>query len=370
MQMKTFLLPIFAVSFLIISLILFSAFMSKNDSFRLDFPDQGQTESSIENLNFFEKEETEAGFELTYGWKDFSGNTFYISFALSKKELSEAEKEFGFYEDDLDKHLDKNTDELMEEMMNYLKELTLKLITNSKYPQYIQIEEINPTSFNLIHSAPPSLRERMRREFTKISNKVIKERDLLLKKVVKELEKRKKIYLEKRGVRLAGNKIEVDYDFCVRNNRRRVTHVFELIKKINRNSTLYNLLSLMAAFVQEIRYINLQYKENNKAILGFWVPPKVLNNNMGDCDSKAITFASMWTHLKNYPLVLIKIKDHLFVGVALPSPRESGLTINGLKYTLFEVAGPDKFPVGLITRYSQIHLETGQFRYELIRTAQ
>lgn len=369
MQMKTLFLSISAISLLIISSILFSAFLGKNDSFHLGLPDQGQANSSVENSNFFEKKETEAGFELTYGWKDFSRNTFYISFILSKKELSEAEKEFGFYPDDLDKYLDESSDEMMEEMMHYLKELTLKLIAKSKYPQYIIIEEINPTAFNLTLSAPSSLKEKIRREFTNISNNIFKERDLLLKKTVKELEKIRKKYLEKRGFRLIGNKIEVNYDFCVRKNRRRVKHVLELIKKINKNSTLYNLLSLMAVFVQEIRYKNLEYKEDNKVILEFWVPPKVLVNNMGDCDSKAITFASMWTHFKNYPLILIKIKDHLFIGVALPSPRESSLTINGLKYTLLEVAGPEKFPVGLITRYSQLYLETGQFRYELIGSA-
>ncbi len=97
------------------------------------------------------------------------------------------------------------------------------------------------------------------------------------------------------------------------------------------------------------------------------MPPRVLVNNIGDCDSKGVTFASLWTNFKKYPFILIKIPKHLFVGVAIPSFSEEGFTINGIRYTLCEVTGPDLIPPGLISQYSWFYLQGGNYRYELIQ---
>jgi hypothetical protein len=126
-------------------------------------------------------------------------------------------------------------------------------------------------------------------------------------------------------------------------------------------------MALMLAFIQKIRYGLPPLKEKDKVILEFWVPPKVLVNNYGDCDSKGVAFASMWTTFKKYPFILIKIPKHLFVGVAIPSIGGEGFVINGIRYTLLEVTGPDLIPPGLITQYSHFYLQSGKYRYELIQ---
>jgi hypothetical protein len=102
-------------------------------------------------------------------------------------------------------------------------------------------------------------------------------------------------------------------------------------------------------------------------ILEFWVPLKVLVENMGDCDSKGVAFASMWTNYKKYPLILIRIPNHLFLGIGIPSHSSEGIVVNGIRYTLCEVTGPDKIPPGLITQYSLLYLEGGKYEYEIIR---
>jgi len=365
--MKTFFISISIIFLLIISLILFSDFLYKKKSLDFGFPKQGEKDNSVEKSNFFEKNETKDGFGLTYGWNDYEGNTFYITFALTKKKLSEAENEFGYNPNELKIYLQESSDEMINEMINRIKAFALQQIKKSKYSKYIKIVEIGSDKFNLTLSAPPSIREKVKREFGNLASIIFKKRDLHLKNITNELKKKRKEYFAERGIRLIGDKVEVDYEFCTIRNRPRVRHVFELIKKHSKNLSIYQFLGLMLAFVQEIRYQDIPYKKNSKIILEFWVPPRVLVNNMGDCDSKAITFASLWTHLKNYPLVLIKIKEHLFIGVAIPSMGRATITINGLRYTLCEVAGPSRIPPGLVTRYSQIHLENGQFRYELIK---
>ena len=174
------------------------------------------------------------------------------------------------------------------------------------------------------------------------------------------------MYLEERGLRFIGDKIGVMYEFCVTKNRQRVTHVAELMKNLKSDMSLRQYLEIVLAFVQEIRYGIPPLEENKKVILEFWVPPKVLANNFGDCDSKVATFASLWTDYKKYPVLLVKIPNHMFVGLAIPSIGVGTIIINGLRYTLCEVAGPDKIPPGLLTAYSQLYLESGHYYYEIV----
>ena len=93
----------------------------------------------------------------------------------------------------------------------------------------------------------------------------------------------------------------------------------------------------------------------------------VLVNNMGDCDSKSVLFASLWTIFRSYRLLLIKIPNHMLVGVAVPSYSTEGVVINGLRYTLLEVTGQDKMPPGLITPRSRTFIQGGSYIYELVR---
>jgi hypothetical protein len=256
---------------------------------------------------------------------------------------------------------------MREEMIIYLEEYTRQQIEKSKYSQYILIEKIDAKKFKLKLSVPTPLSKKVKPEFERIKNKLAKEQNAYFKKIRKEQKKQEKAFLEKRGFRVVGDKIEVNYSLCVRKNRLRVKQVVEQMRQLKKKMSLRQFLFLMSAFIQEIKYGIPPFKENNRLIAEFWVPPKVLVNNLGDCDSKGVTFASMWTNFKNYPLVLIKIPDHLFVGLAIPSVGRDKITINGLNYTLIEVTGPDKMPPGLITNYSHFYLEGGQFRYELIR---
>jgi hypothetical protein len=367
--MKTLFISVSIIFFFILSLILLSILLYENNKFSISFPAQEKETHYGEDSGFFEREEKEEHYDLTYGWENFERNTFYISFAISKKQLAEAENEFGYDQDELKEYLKKSSDEMIYQMIKYLKEFALRQIAKSKYARYFNIVEIGPDKFNLALSAPPTLHEEVKLEFGSITRKVFKERNSYLKKITEDLKKKRKKYFEEKGIRFTEDRIEIDYDYCVNNNRPRLKRVFELMIKVNRNLSVHQFLGSMLSFTQQIRYGNLPFKENSKVILEFWVPPKVLVNNMADCDSKAVTFASIWTHFKHYPVVLIKIKEHLFIGVGIPSPTGKGITIHGLRYTLCEVAGPVKIPPGLITRYSRTHLENGLFQYELVRSA-
>jgi len=252
-------------------------------------------------------------------------------------------------------------------MIVHLKKFTAGLIGKSTYQEYIFIEDIDALNFKLKLSSPPPLYDKAKAEFEMIKLRMADEQTLYVKKIEKELENKKREFLEQRGFRLVSDKISVNYGLSVQNNRPRVKHVLEVMMKVDRKASLQRFLGLMLAFIQEIRYGIPPLRENNKLILEFYVPPKVLVNNLGDCDSKGVAFASLWTNFKRYPLILIKIPKHLFVGLAVPSMGKEGITVNGLRYTLCEVTGPEKMPPGLITQYSALYLQGGKFRYELIK---
>lgn len=362
----------FSVSLAIIGLMLLvfsfpAADLSKDHYVKEIFFRLKQENGTAQNLNSFERIDAGTAFELTYGWMDYERGSHFVKFLISKKVLREAEDEFGYYEEGLEKFAEESVGRMRKEMIIYLKEFTAQLIAKSAYSQYILIEEVDAENFKLKLSVPPPLYDEVKAEYERIKALLADEQNSYLGKIEKEKEKSKKNFLERRGLRTFGDQIGVNYQFCVQNNRPRMKHVLEAMMNIDPRLNLRQFLALLLAFIQEIRYGIPPIKDNNKFILGLWVPPKVLVNNFGDCDSKGVTFASLWTNFKKYPFLLIKIPDHMFVGLAIPSFSQEGVTINGLRYTLCEVTGPDKVPPGLITPYSEFYLQGGHFRYEIVR---
>ena len=349
--------------------------MSSNDSYDTNSSNKAglvqseQMESPLHNSNYFKREETDIDYKLTYGWKDFKSKGHSISFPIAKKQLSDAENEFGYYPEELMEYLEEHLKGMRGKMLLDLKEYTSQLIAKSKYPEYFKLEEIERKDFSFKISVPLpfSLNKEVQAEFDRIRNLLAAEQKKITKKLNREQEKLRKDYFKKSGFRFIGDKIGVNYRRCIVNNRPRVKHVMTALKKKNKKLSLHQFLELMLAFIQEIKFEIPPLQENKKFILEFWVPPKVLVYNRGDCDSKGITFASLWTNFKRYPVILISIPKHMFIGLAIPSFSNEGFTINGLRYTLCEVTGPDKMPPGMITPYSQFYLQGGQFRYEMIR---
>jgi hypothetical protein len=315
----------------------------------------------------FTSVESESEYRLTYRWEDFDQKEIEFSFTVLKDVLKEAENEFGYYPDDLDQYVFDSLEPQRKEMIVHLKGFTQKLINRSKHSDFFFIEDDKQDRFHLKLSAPPSLYEEVKAEFERIKEAMGREQAKFLSKIEKASQLYRKEFIETRGLRYLGSGIGVDYGHVAENNRLRVEGILRSLQNSAEGKNLHQFISLLLSFIQEIRYGIPPLYEDGKYILGFWVPPKVLATNFGDCDSKSVTFASMWQSYKKYPLLLLKIPDHMFVGLAIPSFSGEGIVINGLRYTLCEVAGPDKIPMGLITPYSWMHFQGGNYTYELIK---
>jgi hypothetical protein len=334
---------------------------------------RGQKSGSLQGINTFKKEEHENEFELTFGWKDFADRDCQVAFPLLKSALAESEEEFGYTAEELDRHLKAHSEKLKLEMITSLRAYVLDRFTKSLYGRYMLIEDKDSLTFNLKFSVPETvrdaaLRDKVKIEFHGIVAGMSQEKDRRLKTMEKELEAQKIAFLEGRGLRVSGNNISVNYGSGVLRNQGRVRPAFEAIQNVRKGANLLDFLSVLLAFVQEIQYGNPPLIEGQKNILGFWVPPRVLAENYGDCDCKGVTFASLWMNLKKYPVLIMRIPDHMLLALAVPSIIPEGtITVRGLRYTLCEVTGPDKLPPGLIMPYSRFCLESGQFQYEMVR---
>jgi hypothetical protein len=366
-QKKTEIFSIAIVLLLLIGLLLLSWFNANRRNAQVfAVSHRGMENNDLQVLPAFDRQEDDDNYYLTYEWADFSGNSLDLSFSLSKSLVNEAEKEFGYYPAELKKHMDDYMERSSEKRIRDLREFVEKLIQKSKYPEYIRIEKITDKSFNLKLSVPPSLHKKVKHEFDKIKTKLDKEQRKYLKQEEKKLEEERARFFESRGIRVLNDKIGVNHSLCVMRNKERIRPILEIIQKKYTNFSLHQFLGLLLSFIQDVRYYIPPLQERGKTILSFWVPPRVLADNFGDCDSKGVAFASFWANFKRYPILLIKIPNHFFVGLAIPSFSGEGLVVNGLRYTLCEVTGPGKMPPGMIGLYSQACIQNGQYIYERI----
>jgi hypothetical protein len=321
--------------------------------------------------NQFSREEVEDESRLSYFWWDHGDNPYTVVFSLSNEAIRQSEDEFGYYPRDLDGYVAPRLAPLQTRLLKELRKHVLKLLAKSPYGHYVYIEDSALLSFNLKIMAPPSLSqqelENVREEFQKIASSVAKKQGPYIKKIQAEELKIKRQYLETCGFRLEGNSLFVDYSWVIKRNKIRIRPLVEGLQREVKGRSLREFLSLLLAYVQSMGYGTPPLVEADKVILGFWPPPKVLLNNYGDCDSKGALFTSIWTQFRRYPLLLIKIPRHMFIGIAIPSFQGQQSTINGLRYTFCEVTGPQLIPPGFLNPSSLYYLEQGGYHYELIR---
>jgi hypothetical protein len=317
-------------------------------------------------FNIFKKTESETTFDLEVVWKDLKNAEWTVRYAVAKSDLAAAETEFGYTEAELEAQLRQPAEDMQRESLASLRALVQTEIAGSRYGRYISLVEKGPLAFNLNLATPPDdVREAVRKEFRRIAAAMAEEQARQVKDMDKEFDRLKTEFLAGRGIRLKDGEMSVAYGFCVARNRPRVRPALEAVRGAAPGLGLDEFLGLLLAYIQEIPFVDPPLEEGDRVILGFWVPPRVLVENGGDCDSKGLALAALWKNFKNSPLIVFKVPRHLFIGLAVPSPRAEGtVTVGGLRYTLCEVTGQERLPPGNISRYSQMYLENGRYSYE------
>ncbi|HEX5069857.1 MAG TPA: hypothetical protein VFV78_06535 [Vicinamibacterales bacterium] len=157
-------------------------------------------------------------------------------------------------------------------------------------------------------------------------------------------------------------RLSVDMPELVRRNAPRVRAAAMEIDRIAKERQYDSGATIGAALsmVQTgIPYFAPPMQEDGKEILGVYVPPQVLGNGKGDCDSKTGLIASLLKNFSGARTIGINVPNHYLMGIArVPQRGEAFLEYDGEPYVLLEAAGPAWLPPGSISDHSRAMLGT------------
>ena len=107
-------------------------------------------------------------------------------------------------------------------------------------------------------------------------------------------------------------------------------------------------IELAIRFVQDIPYGIPKYADKNRHYGGVSPPPGILINGFGDCDSKALLFASILIYLlPANDFIFLNQSDHVLSAVREePDENQTFVEFQGDYYLLAETAGPGKRMLG------------------------
>jgi len=183
-----------------------------------------------------------------------------------------------------------------------------------------------------------------------------------------EFDRRIADYYHRRGVTVVQKDrvmhLSVDMPELVKRNAPRVRAAAMEVERIARErhydsgATIGAVLSLAQT---GIPYFIPPVQEDGKEILGLYVPPQVLGNGQGDCDSKTGLVASLLKNFSGARMIGINVPQHYLMGVArVPQRGEAFIQYGGEPYVLLEAAGPAWLPPGSISDHSRAVLGTMQ----------
>lgn len=126
-------------------------------------------------------------------------------------------------------------------------------------------------------------------------------------------------------------------------------------------------LSALTNWIQQIPYQDLSDRQHSSGS-SFSPPLKLLQENRGDCDSKAVLLAALLRMLlPDVKLAIVYLPQHAVLAVQLPvTPDDMSVSIEGKDYLLVDATGPALQAPGQISSDYQIYTGNGRFGYRLL----
>lgn len=138
-------------------------------------------------------------------------------------------------------------------------------------------------------------------------------------------------------------------------------------EKIKQDSDARAYFKLLLGWVQSIPYDTLEDRVASNGS-GFAPPVGVLQQNLGDCDSKAVlTSALVRAFLPTTDMAMVFLPNHALLAIALtPIKTDTTIEIEGRDFVLYDPTGPALIPFGQVSEDTQRFLDTGRYQIELI----
>ena len=136
---------------------------------------------------------------------------------------------------------------------------------------------------------------------------------------------------------------------------------------VDEQSNARSYLNLLLSWAQTIPYDELTNRVTSNGS-GFSPPLAVLNQNVGDCDSKSVLTASLIrAFLPNNSMRLVLLNDHALLAIALtPLTKDSTLLIDGVPFVLLDPTGPAHLPLGEVSALTKQKLASLHYTLEVI----
>lgn len=140
-----------------------------------------------------------------------------------------------------------------------------------------------------------------------------------------------------------------------------------IYEQLNPESDSREYVNLLLSWVQSIPYNTLENRLISNGS-GYFSPAEVIQNNLGDCDSKStLTISLLRALLPDVPMVMIFLPDHALLGLSIPHrANEPSLELDGVEYMLVEPTGPALMRVGEVAASTDIAINSGMYTYEMV----
>jgi hypothetical protein len=273
----------------------------------------------------FAREDAGRSLRLGYGFVDYVGKHHIVTCTIQKSDIEAEQAAYGYVEGELRAALNSRLQDLIDA------EAARRGIA-----EHVRLKTEGRGGYRWEQSWPD---EGVHRELQAF------EEWLKAEMPARRDEIQQQLYRE-RGFLLRDGQLSIDHNAIA---RRATPHLDDCLQELLRDAEGYptkQLVGLLLAFYQELKYEVPPEKVGPKHIMGLWVPAEVLAEGKGDCDSKAVAFAAMWRRLQPRVIVIL-VPQHALIGVeAKPGPDESYVQIGNRYFVLCEVAGPSKLRPG------------------------
>lgn len=165
-----------------------------------------------------------------------------------------------------------------------------------------------------------------------------------------EIRKRRKQILSKGMFRIARKTLKPDYSKIVIASLPMIRPLNDLMQQRIEQDNLnwYETVDLALSFCQDIPYgIPPDYKQDGRVSGELLSPPECLTLAYGDCDTKALLFASILCFNNVFELLFVEVPHHLFIAIqGVPRPYDKFFSYAGKKWIYCEPTGPGRYPFG------------------------
>jgi hypothetical protein len=302
---------------------------------------------------------------LSYEWADASGRRWAIDLPISRGDLETSEQALGFSLTELRAFLIDAEAQIRREQGLSPADIARTVVSRISNAELCRVGEDPKDEFNVVLRTNASQLPGGQAEVDRVLAAYRRRWEASRKAVCERLQARLKEYAGAHGMEVTPGGIAVDYRRLVRSSADRLKPLADEFRRICGRSKA-DLLAAVHSFVQSIPYEQGPPARDGRYTAGVDVPLKVLAEDRGDCDSKAVLFAAIWLDLSNARTILIQVPEHMLIGIALPFQEGTSITIQSVRYLLLEMSCAAKTPPGVISLYSAESLASRDYRFKIV----